>query len=100
MPGTQIGQILKEQGVINDAQLAAALSQQRGRSVKLGEVLMEMGFASEEAVFKALAKQHHIPFVDLAKGGKIPGDILKMIPHNIVEQYGILPLMIKNGKLL
>ena len=99
MARTQIGQILKEQGVINDKQLAEALSHQRGRSVRLGEALVELGFADEAAVAKALARQQRRPFIVLGKGGNIPKEILDRIPENIVEEYGILPLMIKGGKL-
>ena len=90
-----IGQILIEQGVIDDKQLTVALSHQRGRKLKLGEVLLEQGFATEEDIAKALAKQQRMPYVDLTKGGKISQDILEKIPLNIVEEYGILPLMMK-----
>ena len=98
MARTLIGQILIEQGVINEKQLAAALSHQRGLKQKLGEVLVELGFALEEDVAKALATQQRMPYVDLNKGGRISREILDKIPLNVVEQYGILPLMMKGGK--
>lgn len=99
MARMQIGQILKDQGVIDDHQLATALNHQRGKKLRLGEVLVELGYASEEEVTKALAKQHRMPYVDLAKGGKIASEIIEKIPKNIVEQYSILPLMMKGKKL-
>ena len=99
MARTLIGQILIEQGVIDERQLSAALGHQRGRKLKLGEVLVELGFATEEDIAKALAKQQRMPYVDLNKGGKISPEIIEKIPLNIVEQYGILPLMVKGGKL-
>ncbi|MHC4943511.1 MAG: GspE/PulE family protein [Planctomycetota bacterium] len=95
----QIGQILKELGVIDDRQLAAGLNHQRGKAQKLGEALIELGFATEEEIARALAKQHRLPFVDLDKAGRIPDQIVEKIPRNIAEQYGILPLTIKKGKL-
>ena len=99
MARTQIGRILIEQGVIEDSQLSKGLGHQRGKKLKLGEALVELGFATNEQVTKALAKQHKMPYVDLTKPNRIPADILNKVPQNIVEQFGILPLMVKGGKL-
>ncbi len=58
-------------GVITEAQLNRALEQQRrerrrGRDVKLGELLVEMGLVNERQLRKALDHQH-------ARGGKWQG---------------------------
>jgi len=98
MAKTDIGRILRDQGIIDDQQLSTALSHRRGNQ-KLDEILIELGFATEEAVTRASAKQHRLPYIDLSKGGNISQDVLDKIPLNIVEEHGILPLMVKGGKL-
>ena len=98
MAGKEIGEILLNQGVITQEQLSRALSHQRGKQVNLAVALVELGFAQEEQVARALALQHHVPYFDLA-GKKISQQILDKVPDNVKEQFGILPLAVKNGKL-
>ncbi|MFH1998234.1 MAG: ATPase, T2SS/T4P/T4SS family [Planctomycetota bacterium] len=94
-----IGQILKELGVVDEAQIKAALSHQRGKALRLGESLVKLGFATEEEVTKALAMQHRMLYVDLSNAGRISSKILERVPASIVKQYGLLPLMVKGAKL-
>ncbi len=98
MAGKEIGDILVTQGVITQEQLSRALSHQRGKQVNLAVALIELGYAQEDQVTRALALQHHVPYIDLA-GKKIPQQILDKVPDNVKEQFGILPLAVKNGKL-
>ena len=98
MAGKEIGEILLSQGVITQEQLSRALSHQRGKQVNLAVALVELGFAQEDQVARALALQHHVPYFDLA-GKKISQQILDKVPDNVKEQFGILPLAVKNGKL-
>jgi len=98
MAEKEIGDILLEQGVITKEQLARAKNHLRGGKIDLGGALVELGFADEEQVARALAKQHHIPYVDLV-GKTIPQSIQDRVPDSIKEQFGILPLAIKGGKL-
>jgi len=98
MAGKEIGEILLSQGVITQEQLSRALSHQRGKQVNLAVALVELGFAQEDQVARALALQHHVPYFDLA-GKTIAQQILDKVPDNVKEQFGILPLAVKNGKL-
>ncbi|MFH1132600.1 MAG: hypothetical protein V1754_14795 [Pseudomonadota bacterium] len=67
MARKRLGEILLEAGVIDNAQLSAALGEQRRWGRRLGVVLVEMGIVEEETMIKALSRQLNIPAVDLQK---------------------------------
>src|SRR5487761_2507261 len=61
----RIGGLLVQEKLISQEQLDLALEQQKRSGRKLGRVLIENGFATEEAISEALAKQLRIPFLNL-----------------------------------
>ena len=61
----RLGELLVAQGVVNEQQLATALSERKRSGRRLGRILVEDGLATEESIAKALAVQLHIPYVDL-----------------------------------
>jgi type IV pilus assembly protein PilB len=65
----------------------------------LQEALLRQGAVEEGTLYRALAKQHGIPFVDLGKG-RIPQEVLDRVPAEIVHEQELLPLMERNGKLV
>jgi type IV pilus assembly protein PilB len=94
-----LGQILIEQGVVDETQIKKALNYQKGKKIRIGEALQALGFANDVQVAKALAKQSGIPFVDLSKG-KIPSQVIALVAKPIVQENRILPLMLKDDKLV
>ncbi len=94
-----LGQILVEMGAVDDAAVNKALQYQKGKKLRVGEALMQLGLTDEDKVFRALATQSHLPFVDLKKG-KLPDEIVKLAPREMVEQHRFVPLLEKGGKLV
>jgi len=60
-----LGRVLCAQGVLGEAELDAALEEQRRSSVRLGQVLVARGLADDVAIARALAEQRGLAFVDL-----------------------------------
>ena len=66
----RLGEILIQQKILTQEQLAHALEEQKhsmrnlGQSRGLGRVLIEMGYATEEVVAQALARQLQLPYID------------------------------------
>jgi hypothetical protein len=54
----QLGQLMVEEGLLTQEQLAHALAEQARTGRPLGQVLVELGHVSEGAVANALAEQH------------------------------------------
>lgn len=61
----RLGEVLISQGLITATQLDSALSTKGNSSRRLGKILVEMNYVSEEQISRALASQLKIQFVDL-----------------------------------
>lgn len=61
----RIGELLKDQGLITEEQLTAALAEQKKSGRRLGQALVALGHVSENQILGLLSKQLKIPFVDV-----------------------------------
>jgi type IV pilus assembly protein PilB len=96
----QIGQILIEMGAIDERRLNEALEHQKRKpGTKIGQAMIELGFIDEVVLCKGLCKQFRLPFVDLSKA-KIPPQVAELVPKNVVNDFGIVPVKIHEGKLV
>ncbi|WOH35898.1 GspE/PulE family protein [Thalassotalea fonticola] len=75
----RLGDLLVEESIISDEQLAHALQLQNTTHRKLGASLIELGFISERQLLQFLAKQMNLPFIDITQ---------RFIAPNVV---GLLP---------
>ena len=87
----QVGDILLEKGIITPEQLQAALAQQKKRDGFLGEVLISLGYATEEDIAACLAIQYGFAYVALG-GISIEPEIIKLIPVETARHFQIVPL--------
>jgi len=100
----RLGDLLVAQGVVDAQQVGKALALQKTRKIPLGEALVSLGLATEEQVWRVLARQHKLPFVDLvadsAKGGRIRPEIVAAVPAAVAEEQRVVPVAQKDGKLV
>ena len=94
----KFGKILVKSGIITEEQLETALTQQRKTKGRLGEVLVEMEFATPEEIISALGRQLEIPHVWLRRG-LIDPTIVSTIPKAKAETFNVIP-MFKVGRTL
>ncbi|MDP3804272.1 MAG: hypothetical protein Q8Q87_01830 [Candidatus Omnitrophota bacterium] len=94
----QLGELLVERGIINEAQLEKALKAQKERGGLIGQVLVLLGFAKEEEIAQALTVQYGFPYLPL-ECYDINADAIKMIPENVAAQYNLIAID-KIGDLL
>ncbi len=94
-----LGESLVSAGVIDESQLREALAYQRNGDISLERAIVKLGQADEATVTRHLAKQNGLPFVDLAKASLSPA-VLERVPAEVAREQGILPLMVKSGKLV
>ena len=87
----RIGDLLVRQALLTEAQLGLALAEQKRSGRKLGRVIVESGYVTEEAISKALARQLHAPFIDL-KSFKPDPDLIKLLPEAQARRYRALVL--------
>lgn len=94
----QIGQILREEGLITEDQLKKALEVQKQSNELLGRILVKMGFVSETEVTKAFARQKGVPFVDLQKEEIDPAAV-GLIDRHLALQHRAFPFLLEGDKL-
>jgi type IV pilus assembly protein PilB len=96
--------MLLAQGVVDAQQIGKATAMCKSRRIPIGEALVALGFASEDQVWRALARQSKLPFVDLAadlaKGGRIRADVVALVPAEVASEHRVLPVTVKGDKLI
>jgi MSHA biogenesis protein MshE len=61
----RLGELLVQQKLISEDQLRQALEEQKKSGRKLGRVLIDGKFVTEEGIALALSSQLRLPYVDL-----------------------------------
>jgi len=89
-PRKRLGQLLTELGVIDEHQLQSALGHQKQWGGKLGGILIQKGFCSEEAVISALATHLGMQSVRLASV-KIDPRAVKCVSKQVAEKLHVFP---------
>ncbi|MBL0058226.1 MAG: Flp pilus assembly complex ATPase component TadA [Elusimicrobia bacterium] len=89
----RLGDLLVQENLITQKQLDQAVEVQRVKGGRLGDILVELNFATEDLVLSVLAKRAGIPFVSsLSVYGKVPAEILALVPADIARQQSVFPL--------
>lgn len=86
-----LGELLVERKVITPEQLESALKTQQAKGGLLGQILVSLGFATEEAVAQAVTAQYGFPYLPL-KSYTIDPELLRLIPENVARQYCLVPV--------
>lgn len=92
----RLGDMLIAEGIITDAQLQNAIaSQEKGGSGKLGEILIKLGYVTEEQIVITLSKQLAIPYLSFSSGKLKPSQdqgLENLIPNEFAIKNLVLPL--------
>jgi len=92
--GPKIGEVLVQAGLIDEFQLEAGLAQQQRWGGRLGRALVQLGFLQEADFVRVLSKVLNVPVVRLADKKPSP-ETLGLVPAELAEKYGCLPLFTK-----
>ncbi|MCH8938776.1 MAG: type IV-A pilus assembly ATPase PilB [Gemmatimonadetes bacterium] len=96
--GLRIGDLLVREDLISQDQLEQALIEQKSSGARLGYVLVKMGFVLEIEITKMLARQFHVPAVDLSRF-EVDEKIIKLVPAEVALKHSVLPLK-RDGRSL
>ena len=84
----QLGKLLIEEGMVDQAQLDEALAVQKREGGKLGSTLIQLGFLTEEALYYFLAVQLGLEFVEARD---VAPEMVRQITAVVANKYGIVP---------
>ena len=98
---SMLGDILLADGQITPEQLQESLDAQKvsEQQKHLGELLVDLGFVSQEQVNIALADKLGVPYVSLEEF-EVEQFPISLIPPDIALQYNILPLAVIDDLLV
>ena len=93
-----IGDILVENGLITEEQLAQALADQKISKEKLGRILVRRGHITDDQLMEVLEFTLGIPRVQISRM-EISPEIVKLLPTNMISKHHILPLTVNQGRM-
>jgi type IV pilus assembly protein PilB len=94
----RIGEILVREKWITWDQLEEALKEQEKTHELIGRILIRKGFVYPSVVYKVLAKQSQMVFLDLARA-RINPKAVAAVPRSIADKFQIMPVELREGVL-
>jgi type IV pilus assembly protein PilB len=96
---TPLGALLIDEGLLTEAQLDAAMTEQARTGKPLGRLLIEQGTISETELVRTLSRQVGLEFVDL-NDFTIDGSVVTIVSESIARRYQAIPIGWEDGKLV
>jgi type IV pilus assembly protein PilB len=90
--GPALGEILVERKALTEEQLREAMTRQQRSRKRLGEILMELGFASPDAVLDGLSAQLGVPPTRVNSYTVTP-EALTYLSERVARKYTAVPLL-------
>ncbi len=95
----KIGQILVRWGIVTEQQVEKALQVAKGKGARLGEALVELNYATEDDVAKAIAGQFGLEYIDVETSDVMKSADMQLMDMELVRKYLVIPLEKKDGRL-
>ncbi|MEE2641019.1 MAG: GspE/PulE family protein [Planctomycetota bacterium] len=89
LPG--FAEILIRRKTISTDQFAEADQVARDTGATPEDSLVKLGYATSEEVMRAVAEEHRVEFVDIART-KIPDDVIQLVPESVARENNVMPI--------
>lgn len=94
----RLGDLMVDTCLITQKQLEHALEVQKTNGKRLGKVLSDLNYVSEDAMTQVLEFQLGVPYVDLANTIIAP-EAVALIPVSLAERHQMMPVKLDGKKL-
>jgi len=95
--GQRIGELLRAAGLVTEAQLDAALSEQSRTRRLLGEILIAHGVLSERELTQVLSNQLSVAWVSLAHVD-LTDELMTLVPKDLAHKHDLIPVHFRIGE--
>ncbi len=95
----KLGERLVERGNVSQVDLENALTEQRGKTILLGDLLLSRGLVAKEDLAATLKELLGIDYVNVTEG-KVDRAVLKYISREVASESQALPLYKEGNKLV
>lgn len=100
MTNKRIGEILIQYGWITEEQLKEALEQQEANaSEKIGRILISSGKITPKQLYQALGEQMELEVIDMSTY-PVDRKAVEMIPRIMAQKYHVLAVELKHNRLI
>jgi len=93
-----LGQILLASQIITEADLVAALAEQKRYGSRIGEALVKLGVVAQEDIDWALSNQLDLPYIRL-KQEMIDPEAIALVPADLARSHNLIPLIRSGAEL-
>ena len=94
----RLGELLVEACFISQEQLDEALEVQKHKTQLIGQILVEMGWVSEAEVCRAVSELLHVEYVDV-ESALVSQEVVQLAPEPLAAKRNILPLFVQDKTL-
>lgn len=96
----RIGEVLTEKGYVTEEQMTQALAYQKEhRDMRIGQILRELGFVTENQVLDALASRLNLKIVDVAQLS-VDLTAVGMVSREVAEKNLMLPISVQGHHMV
>jgi len=95
----RLGDVLVQQKLVSEEQLAELLQQQRSTGRRLGRMMIDAGLITEETLAHALARQLRVPVVNL-KSFPLKSETVRLLGESPARRHRVIVLEDKGEHLL
>lgn len=94
----KLGQILCDEGILEQHQLQELLEAQKTDHRRLGELVVDKGWIDDNRLTEVLARMFQIPYVDLGQR-QIDYQTVSIIPLDLLQTHRVIPLSLEDQRL-
>jgi type IV pilus assembly protein PilB len=98
MSAGRLGDLLVARGMITADQLKEAMALRRENQARLSAALVQLGHVNENVLVTFLSQQYGINAISL-EDVEVGEDVTKLVPINLCEKHGLVPLGIEGNHL-
>ncbi len=95
----RLGEILTELGYITEEELRKALEYKSRLGKPLGETLVELGYVTWDEIVHALSEQYGVGVLEDIPTD-IPYEIINRLPRNVINELHVIPIGEEDGRLV
>lgn len=99
MKRKMLGEILRDRGQISEATLQQLFKEQKGKIVRLGELILERGLVDKPSLVKALEEISRVSYLDCT-AIQCDMEVLQFIPRVMAERLAVLPIRMEQTRLI
>lgn len=92
----KLGEMLLQEKRITPVQLEKAIAEQKTTNKRLGHVLIDLGYISEDNLLKTLGKQLDTPYVNL-NDVVVESEVINLISEDICRRYKVVPYLVEGN---